>query len=232
MDENSRYGQFYNGNSDLSHYNDQDSYHRNKNQKSPYDYNNYQYNQGPHDEYSEYNWDVQSYRYPENSYNQYKSYKHNSKDFSDDYNQFERSQFGGYDYQQYGESSQKSSYYPKYQNYDSFFDYNFGTGPSLGFNFQEYIKNDYTDNDATYDIGRRVAHKIIRLFNIIEKYAAHNGTIQTNLARDPLTLRQLVLPTDRHQFFNTNDNKVYGLTQGMFKAMYISTETNSVSVTL
>lgn len=237
MDENIRYGQ-YDGNSDLSHYSDQDSYYRHNNQKSYYDHNNYQNNQGLtkglHDEYSEYNWDVQYSRYPLNMNNQYKSSRHNSQDFADEYNQFEKSQFGGFNYQQYGEDGyQKNAYNPRSRNYDSFFDYNFGAGPSSEYNFQEdYIKNDNADNDAAYDIGHRVAHKMIRFLNTIEKYAAHNGTIQTSLAHDPLTLRQWALPTERHQFLNMNDNKVYGLAQGMIKAMYISTETNSVSIIL
>jgi len=88
-----------------------------------------------------------------------------------------------------------------------------------------------TDGDVAAEIGRKVAEKMVKFFAIVEKYAARNGTVLTGPVQEPLPLRQWAVPMADHHYLNMADNKIYGLSQGTVKAMYINTEMNTVSYT-
>lgn len=197
----------------------------NSNERTLYNHNQ-QNNQGQN-EYSESKWNTQS----RNS--------NNNKQLNQAYNQEEsqmRSQIGGSFNQQNNEEyyqQQLNKKNQRNQNYGSSFD-SFSTNSadfSLESNSQEdYIKEQNESNDIANDIGRKVAQKMVKIYGIIEKYAARNGTVQTKQTQLPLTLRQWALPMANHHFLNMNNTKVYGLNQGIIKAMYFNTEKNCVSI--
>lgn len=187
---------------------------------------NHQNNQGQN-EYSESKWNIQSRNL------------NNNKQMNQAYNQGEsqvRSQTGGSFNQQNSEEYYQQQMNMKNQrnhNYGSSFDF-FSTNSadfSAESNSQEdYIQELNESNDIANDIGRKVAQKMVNIYDIIEKYAARNGTVQTKQAQVPLALRQWALPMANHHFLNMNDTKLYGLNQGIIKAMYIDTDRNCVSI--
>lgn len=185
-------------------------------------------------EYSESNWNVQS-RYQQNKFGQNKPGRQYSQEYtSEDYSPARRSQFGGYynqqtseeRYQQYSKNKKHGS-----RNYGSFYDFNDSdsSSSSESGSQEDYIKDEIT-SDIGMDIGRKVAQKMVKFFAIVEKYAARDGTVQTNQAQDPFALRQWTFPMAHHEYLNMNDSKLTGLSQGFMKMMYMNTEEDSVSI--
>lgn len=149
-----------------------------------------------------------------------------------------RSQIGGTFNQQNSEEyyqQQLNKKNQRNQNYGSSFDFfstNFAGFSSESNSQEDYIREQNENNDIANDIGRKVAQKMVKIYGIIEKYAARNGTVQTKQAQVPLALRQWALPMAHHHFLNMNDSKVYGLDQGIIRAIYVNTERNCVSIIL
>lgn len=104
----------------------------------------------------------------------------------------------------------------------------FESASSESGSLEDYIK-EQDDGDIATEIGRKVAEKMVKFFNIVEKYAARNGTVLAGPAQEPLPLRQWAIPMANHHYLNMADNKINGLSQGIIKSMYINTEMNSVS---
>lgn len=180
----------------------------------------YNLNQNQNDEYSESNWNAQP-RHLQNKNIQ------NSQENNNGGSSWKKSStYGSLNQQNSQESEQQQSYNNRH-NYESTFDFNSG---SMESNSQEDYVKTQNDDDISNKIGRKVAQKMVKFFNIIEKYAARNGTVQTSQVHEPLSLRQWALPMTRHQFTNMVDSKVNGLSQGIIKAMLIDNENNNVSI--
>lgn len=172
---------------------------------------NQQYNnRGQNDQYGESSWNVQSRPMSNENY-QYKQ-QYNNKDSQGLYQQQQQQQ------QRYTDSD--NLYYGLYSDFDAeYFRLN---------TLEDYTK-EQNDGDIAKEIGRKVAQKMVKFYDIIEKHAARNGTVQTGQAQEPLLLRQWALPMTHHQFINMVDSKVNGLSRGMIKALYADTERNTVN---
>lgn len=181
---------------------------------------NQQLNQNQKNEYDERSWNAQSSHYQNNQN------RPNGQGLNNDYD----SQWSG---SQTINNEDLNQHYSSFrnqdnQNYGSYSD-SLYSGFSSELNYREDFTKYQTYGSVVNEIGRNVAQKMIKFFYIVDKYAARNGTVQTSQAQEPLTLRQWALPMANHQFLNMYESKVYGISQGIIKNMYVSTEINSVS---
>lgn len=180
---------------------------------------NQQYNnRGQNDQYSESSWNIQSRPISNENY-QYKQQYNNRDNSHTTKSLYQEDSQGLYQHQQrYSEND--NLYYGLYSDFDAEY---------FGLNTLEDYMKEQNDGDIAKEIGRKVAQKMVKFYEIIEKHAARNGTVQTFQVQEPLPLRQWALPMTHHQFINMVDSKVYGLSRGMIKALYADTERNTVS---
>lgn len=189
-----------------------------------------------YDDYSESSWNAQYGHGAENKFSsggrygsqeeigQWRQQSKFGKQYGSDEQLFNRQQYGSGSTARFGGPSTDDDF-----EFDDFSGTT-GTGYPTDTDSQEdYIKSQTESGDIADDIGRKVAQKMVKFFNIVQKYAARNGTVPTEQAQDPLAFRQWALPMKHHQYLNMNECKAYGLSQGIFKAMDLNTEKNSVS---
>jgi len=229
-------GQHHSSNTDLNQNQEQDnqqfSRQSNGNQDNINDWTLDNHNQGLNGEYSESNWNVQSGRLIQQNKNrenkQYRQYNNadESQTIRSQTDRFFDQQNSEELYQQHSYNKDNTNNNNNNQNYESSLDLNSG---SLESDSQEDYVKAQNDNDIADEIGNKVAQKMVKFFNIVEKYAALNGTVHAIKDQDSLPLRQWALPMAHHHFLNMIDSKVNGLDQGLIKEMYINTERNSVS---
>ncbi|XP_060853734.1 putative uncharacterized protein DDB_G0282133 [Rhopalosiphum padi] len=220
---NSNYGanQYQQRNGELNH-------QRNNNQQNSNERfmdNQYQQNNQGLNEFSESNWNTQTPRRSMNKYSQNQPIVQNSQEVFESDNQWSRSQVSrNFDQQSQEELNQQRS------NNKNHASQNYGFSVSSESNSQEDYVKDHHNNDLSNEIGLQVAQKMVRFFTIFDKYAARNGTIQTNQAQESLALRKHALPMDHQQYFNIDESNVYGLNYGVIKSMYLNTERNCVDL--
>ncbi|XP_025192946.1 GATA zinc finger domain-containing protein 14-like [Melanaphis sacchari] len=223
---NDRYDQ-YNNNYGADQYqrrNEESNHHRSNNQESSnerfMDNQNQQNNQGLN-EFSESNWNTP--RRSMNMYNQHQLIRQDNQD--KDENQWSRSQVSrNFNQQSQEELNQQIT------NNKNHASQNNGFSISSEENSQEDYIKDHHNNDISNEIGLQVAQKMVRFFTIFDKYAARNGSIQTNQAQESLTLRQHALPMNHEKYLNIDESNVYGLNYGVIKSIYLNTERNCVEL--
>lgn len=181
---------------------------------------NQQYNnRGQNDQYSESSWNTQSRPISNENY-QYKQQYNNRDNSHITKSLYQEDSQGLYQHQQQRYADNDNLYYGLYSDFDAEY---------FGLNTLEDYTKEQNDGDIAKEIGRKVAQKMVKFYEIIEKHAARNGTVQTGQVQEPLPLRQWALPMTHHQFINMVDSKVYGLSRGVIKALYADTERNTVS---
>lgn len=182
---------------------------------------NQQYNsRGQYNQYSEYGWYGPSRPVSNDDY-QYKQ-QYNGRDYSHITKPLNQEDGQGLYQQQQQQryADNDNLYYGLYSDFDTEY---------FGLNTLEDYTKEQHDGDIAKEIGRKVALKMAKFYDIFEKHTARNGTVQTGQVQEPLPLRQWALPMTHHQFINMVDGKVYGLSRGMIKALYADTERNTVS---
>ncbi|VVC29646.1 Hypothetical protein CINCED_3A016978 [Cinara cedri] len=190
--------------------------------------------QGLNDEYIESKRNVQSSVLSQNQNKQMGQNSQESVDAED--NQWARSDFSG---SQNNRNNEEQNYQQtlnkKYQNTPvSEYSSNFNIAESkfsseIGFQ-EDYIKEQSGISEVADSIGHNVAQKMVKFFNIVEKYADRDGTVKVQQAREPLNLRHFTLSLPNHKFLNINNSYVNGLNQGIVKEMYFNAESKSVEM--
>lgn len=181
------------------------------------------------DYYSESNWNVQS-RNGQTDDRQNKPTRQYNQDYSGEQNQ-RTSQIHESFNQQYGQLDQQNwnNYKQIYQNVGLLSDLDSDWSSISQSKSQADYVTKHAKGDAAYEVERNIARKMVKIYNIIQKYAAKNGTVLTNQAQDPLPLRQWAVPTSSHQFLNMYAGKISGLSQGILQSMYFGNKQNIVS---
>lgn len=188
------------------------------------DNQNQQNNQDYLNEFSESNWNTQTPHRLMNKNNQNQPIRQNSQEIFESENQWSRSQVS----RNINQQTQEELNQQKLNNNNRASQI-YGFSVSSESNSQEDYVKDHHNNDMSNEIGLQVAQKMVRFFTIFDKYAARNGTIQTNQAQESLALRQQALPMNHQQYFNIDESNVYGINHGIIKSMYLNTERNCVS---
>jgi len=188
------------------------------------DNQNQQNNQDYLNEFSESNWNTQTPHRLMSKNNQNQPIRQNSQEVFESENQWSRSQVS----RNFNQQTEEELNQQKLNN-NNRASQKYGFSVSSESNSQEDYVKDHHNNDMSNEIGLQVAQKMVRFFTIFDKYAARNGTIQTNQAQESLALRQQALPMNHQQYFNIDESNVYGLNHGFIKSMYLNTERNCVS---
>lgn len=190
------------------------------------DNQNQQNNQGYLNEFSESNWNTQTPHRSMNKNSQNQPIRQNKQKVQEVFeseNQWSRSQIS----RNFNQQSQEELNQQNLNN-NNRTSQKYGFSVSSESNSQEDYVKDHHNNDLSNEIGLQVAQKMVRFFTIIGKYAAHNGTIQSNQAQESFALRQQALPMNHQQYFNIDESNVYGLNNGVIKSIYLNTERNCV----
>ncbi|KAE9544351.1 hypothetical protein AGLY_001530 [Aphis glycines] len=228
---NERYDQ-YNSNYGTNQYqqrNEELNHQRNTKQESSnerfMDNQNQRNNQDYLNEFSESNWNTQTPHRLMSKNNQNQPIRQNSQEVFESENQWSRSQIS----RNFNQQTQEELNQQKLNN-NNRASQKYGFSVSSESNSQEDYVKDHHNNDMSNEIGLQVAQKMVRFFTIFDKYAARNGTIQTNQAQESLALRQQALPMNHQQYFNIDESNVYGMNHGIIKSMYLNTERNCVDL--